>query len=61
MSQAELMIHVYQPSEDEATEEMTSAIGSDTPGEEVMAASVCDLPARALEGLWSETCFLNIL
>ncbi|KAF8511192.1 P-loop containing nucleoside triphosphate hydrolase protein [Gautieria morchelliformis] len=52
MSQAELLIHVYQPSEDEAAEEMTSGFGSDAPGEEVMAASVCDLPSRALEGLW---------
>ncbi|KAF8583975.1 P-loop containing nucleoside triphosphate hydrolase protein [Ramaria rubella] len=52
ISQAELMIHVYQPSEDDPSEEMTGAMGSDAQGEEVMAASVCDLPSRALEGLW---------
>lgn len=46
------MIHVYQPSNDGASEEMTGGMGSDGPGEEVMAASVCDLPSRALEGLW---------
>lgn len=55
MSQAELIIHVYQPSEDEATEEMTSGLGGDSPGEDVMAASICDLPSRAFEGLWFES------
>ncbi|KIJ26990.1 hypothetical protein M422DRAFT_105855, partial [Sphaerobolus stellatus SS14] len=50
-SQAELIVHVYQPSDEEAAEEMTSA-GADTGGEEIMAASVCELPSRNIEGLW---------
>ncbi|GJJ07734.1 hypothetical protein Clacol_001939 [Clathrus columnatus] len=50
-SQAELLIHVYQPSDEGASEEVASASG-DSPGEEVMAASVYELPSRTLEGLW---------
>ena len=52
MSQAELIIRVYQPSDDEASEEMTSGLGGDASGEDTMAASVCGLPSLALEGLW---------
>lgn len=52
-SQAELFIHVYQPSEEGATEEVASSSG-DASGEDVMAASICELPSRNLEGLWWE-------
>ncbi|KAF8529271.1 P-loop containing nucleoside triphosphate hydrolase protein [Hysterangium stoloniferum] len=51
ISQAELLIHVYQPSEEGASEEMTGG-GGDGHGDEVIAASVCDLPSRSLDGLW---------
>jgi len=50
-SETELLVHVYQPSEEETAEEMTGGSG-DAPGDEVMAASVSELPSRTLEGLW---------
>lgn len=48
-SQAELEIHVYQPSDGDAFEEFAT---SKTDGEEVVAASVCELPCRNWDGLW---------
>jgi len=50
-SHAELIVHVYQLSEEDVIEEVTSGSG-DAPDEEVMAASSCELPSRTLEGLW---------
>lgn len=50
-SQAVPLIHVYQPSDEGAAEEVASASG-DAPGEEVMAAAVYELPSRTFEGLW---------
>lgn len=44
-------IHVYQPSETDAFEELASGSGRGD-SEEMMAASVCELPALAWEGLW---------
>ncbi|KZT72619.1 P-loop containing nucleoside triphosphate hydrolase protein [Daedalea quercina L-15889] len=46
-----LQIHVYQPSDADAFEELASGSGRGD-GEEIMAASVCELPALAWEGLW---------
>lgn len=46
-----LQIHVYQPSDADAFEELASG-GGRGEGEEVMAASVCELPSLAWEGLW---------
>ncbi|KAG8984825.1 hypothetical protein FRB90_005103, partial [Tulasnella sp. 427] len=48
-SQAELEIHVYQPSDGDAFEEFAT---SKTDGEDVVAASVCELPCRDWDGLW---------
>ncbi|KAG9051015.1 hypothetical protein FS837_000123 [Tulasnella sp. UAMH 9824] len=48
-SQAELEIHVYQPTDGDAFEEFAT---SKTDGEEVVAASVCELPCRNWDGLW---------
>ncbi len=46
-----LQIHVYQPIEADAFEELTNG-GNRNDGEEVMAASVCELPSTGWEGLW---------
>ena len=46
-----LQIHIYQPSDADAFEELASRNGRGE-GEEIMAASVCELPALAWEGLW---------
>ncbi|KII95771.1 hypothetical protein PLICRDRAFT_170374 [Plicaturopsis crispa FD-325 SS-3] len=43
-------IHVYQPSDGDAFEEMSG--GGDDGAEEVMAATVCELPNRGWDGLW---------
>ena len=48
ISQANLQIHVFQPYSDDAYEECTG--GGD--GEEVVSATVCEMPSRSLEGLW---------
>lgn len=42
---------MYQPSDSDAFEELASGNGRGD-GEEVMAASVCELPSLGWEGLW---------
>ncbi|KZT26942.1 P-loop containing nucleoside triphosphate hydrolase protein [Neolentinus lepideus HHB14362 ss-1] len=46
-----LQIHVYQPNDTDAFEEFDGG-GRGGEGEEVMAASICELPSRGWEGLW---------
>lgn len=46
-----MQIHVYQPSDGDTFEELASG-GGRGDGEEIMAASVCELPSLAWEGLW---------
>ncbi|KAH8106228.1 P-loop containing nucleoside triphosphate hydrolase protein [Cristinia sonorae] len=48
---AALQIHVYQPNDSDAFEELASGSGRGD-GEEVTAASVCELPSLGWEGLW---------
>ncbi|KAA1466152.1 P-loop containing nucleoside triphosphate hydrolase protein [Dentipellis sp. KUC8613] len=55
IAQAALQIHVYQPTEEDTVEEFSNGPGGE--GEEVMAASVCELPSRLLEGLWDSLIF----
>jgi pachytene checkpoint protein 2 len=55
IDQAALQIYVYQPSDADPFEEPASTGGSAgraADGEEVMAATVCELPSRGWEGLW---------
>ena len=64
VERAALQIHVYQPTETDASEEFSSSGGGE--GEEVMAASVCELPSRMWDGLWESLIFeddtkLNLL
>jgi hypothetical protein len=49
MDKAALDIHVYQPNDSDIFEEYTNGKAD---GEEVMTASVCELPSRGWEGLW---------
>ena len=51
IEQVALQIHVYQPIESDAFEELTNG-GNRNEGEEVMTASVCELPSVGWEGLW---------
>ncbi|KAI0269239.1 thyroid receptor-interacting protein 13 [Gloeopeniophorella convolvens] len=55
VSQASLQIHVYQSTDGETAEGFSSGPSSD--GEEIMAASVCELPSRQWEGLWDSLIF----
>ena len=48
--QGQFEVHVYQPSERDSFEELTSGGGNGE--EEVMSASVTELPCRSFEGLW---------
>ncbi|KAI9001223.1 P-loop containing nucleoside triphosphate hydrolase protein [Trametes punicea] len=51
IEQAALQIHVYQPNDTDAFEELTSGSGRGD-DEQIMAASVCELPSLSWEGLW---------
>ncbi|KAG9014973.1 hypothetical protein FRB94_007045 [Tulasnella sp. JGI-2019a] len=50
LDQAELDVHVYQPNDTDAFEEFSTTGKGD--GDDMMAASVCDLPCRSWDGLW---------
>ncbi|KAG8865286.1 hypothetical protein FRB96_000176 [Tulasnella sp. 330] len=50
LDQAELEIHVYQPNDTDVFEEFSTTGKGD--GDDMMAASVCDLPCRSWDGLW---------
>ena len=55
VAQAALQIHVYQPNDGDAVNGFSAGPSSD--GEEIMAASVCELPSRQWEGLWDSLIF----
>lgn len=58
LEQISLQIHVYQPSDADAFEELANGGGS-SDSEEVMAASVCELPSLAWEGLWESLIYAD--
>jgi hypothetical protein len=49
ISQADLQIHVFQPYSDDTYDECT---GGGDGEEEVVSATVTEMPSRSLEGLW---------
>jgi hypothetical protein len=49
ISQVNLEIHVFQPYPDDAYEECT---GGGDGEEQVVSATVCEMPSMSLEGLW---------
>ncbi|EIM88236.1 thyroid receptor-interacting protein 13 [Stereum hirsutum FP-91666 SS1] len=55
IEQIALQIHVYQYSENDTPEEYSNAGGAE--GEEVMAATVCELPSKMWDGLWDSLIF----
>ncbi|OBZ77112.1 Pachytene checkpoint protein 2, partial [Grifola frondosa] len=58
IEQIALQIHVYQPSDTDAFEEFASG-SSRGEGEDVMAASVCELPSLSWEGLWESLIYAD--
>ncbi|KAG9317224.1 AAA-domain-containing protein [Chiua virens] len=50
LNEISLQIHTYQPSENDTIEEYANGPGES--GDDVLAASVCELPCRSWEGLW---------
>jgi hypothetical protein len=55
VARASLQIHVYQPTDGDSVEGFSAGPSGD--GEEIMAASVCELPSRQWEGLWDSLIF----
>jgi hypothetical protein len=55
VAQASLQIHVYQPTDGDTAEGFSTGPSGD--GEEITAASVCELPSRQWEGLWDSLIF----
>lgn len=58
IEQVSLQIHVYQPSDSDAFDELATGQGRGD-GEEVMAASVCELPSINWEGLWESLIYAD--
>ncbi|KAM5535663.1 hypothetical protein V8D89_010650 [Ganoderma adspersum] len=51
IEQTTLQIHVYQPTDADAFEELTSG-GGRGDDDQIMAATACELPSSSWEGLW---------
>ncbi|PIL36790.1 transporter [Ganoderma sinense ZZ0214-1] len=51
IEQTALQIHVYQPTDADAFEELTSGSGRGE-DDQIMAATACELPSSSWEGLW---------
>ncbi|KAJ7068074.1 P-loop containing nucleoside triphosphate hydrolase protein [Mycena amicta] len=58
ISEIALQIHVYQPADSDSFEEFTNSSGAKEDDGE-MAASVCELPNRAWEGLWDSLVYAD--
>jgi hypothetical protein len=54
-----LQIHIYQPCDSDFFEEFSNDGGGGADGEEVMAATVCELPNRNWEGLWDSLVYAD--
>lgn len=52
LKEASLEIHAYQPNETDAVEEYANGSPGRDGEENMLAASVCELPCRQWEGLW---------
>lgn len=59
ISEMSLQIHVYQPADSDSFEEFTNSSGARGDEDETMAASVCELPNRGLEGLWDSLIYAD--
>ena len=56
ISQADLQIHVFQPYPDDTYDECT---GGGDGEEEVVSATVTEVPSRSLEGLWESLIYAD--
>jgi hypothetical protein len=55
-----LQLHLYQLSDSDSFEEFShDADGAAADGDEVMAATVCELPNRSWEGLWDSLIYAD--
>lgn len=52
MTSIELFIHVYQPPASASITEFSTNTNEEEGEEDVMAASVLELPSTSLEGIW---------
>ncbi|KAF8211348.1 P-loop containing nucleoside triphosphate hydrolase protein [Mycena galopus ATCC 62051] len=59
ISEMSLQIHVYQPADTDSYEEFTNSTGTRQDDDETMAATVCELPNRGMEGLWSSLIYAD--
>ncbi|KAJ7368078.1 P-loop containing nucleoside triphosphate hydrolase protein [Mycena albidolilacea] len=59
ISEMALQIHVYQPADTDSYEEFTNTTGTRQDDDETMAATVCELPNRGMEGLWSSLIYAD--
>jgi hypothetical protein len=56
LARAALQVHVYQPNDADGFEDFASG-GSGGEGDEVLAASMLELPSSLLDGLWDSLIF----
>ncbi|KAF7352977.1 Pachytene checkpoint protein 2 [Mycena venus] len=59
ISEMSLQIHVYQPADTDSYEEFTNSTGTRQDDDETMAATVCELPNRGMEGLWNSLIYAD--
>ncbi|KAJ7179324.1 P-loop containing nucleoside triphosphate hydrolase protein [Mycena filopes] len=59
ISEMSLQIHVYQPGDTDSFEEFTNSTGTRQDDDETMAATVCELPNRGMDGLWSSLIYAD--
>jgi pachytene checkpoint protein 2 len=57
LDEMSIQIHIYQPCDSDSFEAFANDGGGASDGEEVMAASICELPNRNWEGLWDSLIF----
>jgi len=60
LEEMSIQLHIYQLSDTDSFEEFSNDLGgSSTEGEDVMAATVCELPNRSWEGLWDSLIYAD--
>lgn len=52
LSSCQLEIHVYQPAAIDAVEEFSAGDPESGEGDDVMAATVAELPNKSMDGVW---------
>lgn len=60
LQEAVFQIHVYQPSNADTFEEFSNTVGArDGDADDTVAACICELPNRNLEGLWDSLIYAD--